>query len=234
MNSNFFLMLITCVLCILFYILNIPKLRCAQPITNQLYTRLLHTIPTLQTGDVILVRKRFPQDFTDNILYYYFQGHAVMCIRINNTVYGLDLINKKTDFPSNRTHIKFMNSTQTMRIFRLEEYIRETLHTYNSEITLYTSKQKVSSHDLQQRNCRMFCFLHYAQHMNIQYAPTYHQLCYFMYDQLCIPFLPITYLNCTQFISLAYAYIYDTPIKLAFYGVKLQYILEQHMHKTVF
>ena len=225
---------VLCVLCVLYYICSIPKLQNPQPNTNKLYAELIQKVHTLQTGDVIFVRKRLPQDIPDFLLTNYFHGHGIMCVRLHNTVYGLDFVNENNDIPTDTQNIMYINSHKCIRLFRLETYIRETTYIYNSEITFYCDKHKLNEDELQQRNHRLICFLHYINNLKLQYASFSQQTTCFMYEQLCIPYLTLTQMNCVQYISLAYSFLNNKPIHSALYGIQLHYILEQDMYKVVF
>ena len=106
---DYYCIVVFIVFYIAYRVFNVPKLDEPLPNTNTTYAQLMENINQLQTGDIIFCRKRYPVGQTDRLLTHYFHGHCIMCLRMNNIVLGLDMVNKNNDCPKNKQHVVFIN-----------------------------------------------------------------------------------------------------------------------------
>ena len=137
---DYYCIVVFIVFYIAYRVFNVPKLDEPLPNTNTTYAQLMENINQLQTGDIIFCRKRYQVGQTDRLLTHYFHGHCIMCLRMNNIVLGLDMVNKNNDCPNNKQHVIFINPY--IRIFPLKIYVQDAVCLYNTEMTIYTLQRQ--------------------------------------------------------------------------------------------
>lgn len=225
--------LFVCLLCFLYHVINIPKLKHAKKKCVKDVECCNLMLEQLQTGDIVMVRKRRQPMVIDALLYSYFNGHSIMCLRIKDVVLGVDLIDAHNDIPLNKKSVFHpFKKNANVRVFPLCEYIRDTRAVYNSEITFFTHIE--APHKQTSRHHQLLCALHYLRHVNVNYLSYSSHVFQLINSRLCTPcsIKPLN-MNCVQFVLFIYCFLHNKTLPNIAYGTQLDAYLHSSLKKTV-